>query len=97
MMADGRFIKLARPGASMTEAFGVNDGGEVVGAYATGTGAMARMHGFTWRAGHGFITVDNPDGEGTTTVNGVNDAGDLVGFYTDAKGNVDGMLALPRG
>ena len=66
------------------------------GAYATGPGAMARMHGFTWRAGHGFITVDNPDGEGTTTVNGVNDAGDLVGFYTDAKGNVDGMLALPR-
>ena len=94
---DGRFITLAVPGASMTQAFGVNDHDEVVGAYAVGTGSSATMHGFTWRPGHGFTTVDDPHGVGTTTINGVNDAGDLVGFYVDSAGNTDGMIALPRG
>jgi hypothetical protein len=39
--------------------------------------------------------LDDPHGQGTTTINGVNDAGDLVGFCTDSAGNTDGMLALP--
>ena len=94
---DGQFITLAVPGASMTQAFGVNDRDEVVGAYTVGTGSTATMHGFTWRPGHGFSTVDDPHGVGTTTINGVNDAGDLVGFYVDSAGNTDGMIALPRG
>jgi hypothetical protein len=93
---DGQFITLAVPGASMTQAFGVNDHDEVVGAYTVGTGSSATVHGFTWRPGHGFTTVDDPHGIGTTTINGVNDAGDLVGFYVDATGNTDGMIALPR-
>jgi hypothetical protein len=92
----GRFVTLAVPGASMTQAFGVNDRDEVVGTYTDGTGNSATTHGFTWRPGHGFSTVDDPHGVGTTTINGVNDRGDLVGFYTDAAGNTDGMLALPR-
>src|SRR5580698_710617 len=91
----GRFITLAVPGASMTQAFGVNDRDEVVGAYTTGSGSSAATHGFTWRPGYGFRTVDDPYGIGTTTINGVNDAGDLVGFYTDSAGTTDGMLALP--
>ena len=81
----------------MTQAFGVNDHDEVVGAYTVGSGSSAVMHGFTWRPGYGFRTVDDPHGHGTTTINGVNDHGDLVGFYTDSAGNTDGMLALPRG
>jgi hypothetical protein len=51
------------------------------------------MHGFTWKPGKGFTTVDDPHGIGTTTINGVNNAGDLVGFYVDAAGNTDGFLA----
>src|SRR5580693_8156181 len=91
----GRFIMLAVPGASMTQAFGVNDRDEVVGAYTVGSGSSAATHGFTWRPGYGFRTVDDPHGQGATTINGVNDAGALVGFYTDSAGNTDGMLALP--
>jgi hypothetical protein len=91
----GRFITLAVPGAAMTQAFGVNDGDEVVGAYTVGSGSNAATHGFTWRPGFGFRTVDDPHGQGATTINGVNDHGDLVGFYTDSAGNTDGMLALP--
>jgi len=97
LLHDGHFITLAVPGALMTQAFGVNDRDEVVGAYTVGSGSSAVMHGFTWRPGYGFRTVDDPHGHGTTTINGVNDHGDLVGFYTDSAGNTDGMLALPRG
>jgi CHRD domain len=87
--------RLAYPGASMTQPFGVNDHGEVVGAYTLGSGSSATSHGFTWTAGHGFTTVDDPSGIGSTVINGVNDHGDLVGFYTDKAGNTDGMLATP--
>jgi hypothetical protein len=89
----GRFITLAYPGATMTQAFGVNDSDEVVGAYTTGTGNAAVTHGFTWWDGK--YTSVNIRGAGSTAINGVNDEGDLVGFYTDAKGNTNGLLALP--
>ena len=89
----GTFINLSVPGASSTMALGVNDHDEVVGTYTVGTGSSAVMHGFTWKPGHGFTTVDDPHGIGTTTINGVNNAGDLVGFYVDAAGNTDGFLA----
>ena len=62
---NGRFITLAVPGASMTQAFGVNDRDEVVGAYTVGSGSNAATHGFTWRPGYGFRTVDDPHGQGT--------------------------------
>ncbi len=91
---NGRFIKIAFHGATMTQAFGINDNGEVVGAYTLGSGSSATTHGFTWHNGH-FTTVDDPHGVGTTFINGVNNAGDLVGFYTDSAGNTDGMLATP--
>ena len=94
-LGSGRFLTLAVPGAAMTQALGVNDSDEVVGVYTVGSGDSAQMHGFTWRPGHGFRTVDDPHGIGATVVNGVNDAGELVGFYTDAAGNTDGMIAFP--
>jgi hypothetical protein len=89
------FIDLAVPGASSTMALGVNDRDEVVGTYTVGSGDGAVMHGFTWTQAGGFVTVDDPHGIGTTTINGVNNAGDLVGFYVDAAGNTDGLLATP--
>jgi hypothetical protein len=92
-MRSGRFITLAYRGASMTQAFGVNDSDEVVGTYTTGSGNAAVTHGFTWKDGK-YASV-NISGASSTAINGVNDEGDLVGFYTDAKGNTDGLLALP--
>jgi len=87
------FIQLSVPGSSSTMALGVNDHDEVVGTYMVGTGSSAVMHGFTWKPGSGFTTVDDPHGIGTTTINGVNNKGDLVGFYVDSVGNTDGFLA----
>lgn len=91
----GKFLTLDYPGASATQAFGVNNHDEIVGAYTDGTGSAAAMHGFTWTPGGGFATVDDPNGVGTTTINGVNNEGDLVGFYVDSAGNTDGFLAEP--
>ena len=95
--AGGRTWTLAYPGASATQALGVNDFREVVGVYTIGTGDNAATHGFTWTPGRGFKTVDDPQGVGATTVNGVNDSGDIVGFYTDGAGNTDGFAAVPAG
>ena len=89
----GSFIKLAVPGATMTQAFGVNDSDWVVGAYTVSGGAT---HGFIWKPGHGFtLNIDDPNGVGTTLLNGINDENDIVGFYTDPAGNTDGLLAYP--
>ena len=96
LLRGGQFMPLSVSGAAMTQAFGVNDRDEVVGVYTVGTGNNAQMHGFTWTPGHGFTTVDDPNGIGATTINGVSDRGQLVGFYTDGAGNTDGMLATPR-
>ena len=96
MSRDGAVTTLDYPGATTTQAFGVNDSDEVVGLYQDGTGQTATTHGFTWTPRHGFQTVDDPHGVGTTTINGVNDEGQLVGFYVDPAGNTDGMLATPE-
>ena len=88
-----KVVTLAVPGASMTQAFGLNDSDEVVGTYTTGTGNNAVTHGFTWENGK-FMTVNFPQAS-STTINGVNNEGDIVGFYTDAKGNTDGFVGLP--
>lgn len=94
--ADDKVTLLGVPGASMTQPLGINDSDEVVGVYTDGSGSNATMHGFTWTALHGFKTVDDPNGIGTTTINGINDEGQLVGFYVDSGGNTDGMLATPH-
>jgi hypothetical protein len=93
----GRMVTLSYPGATSTQAFGVNDGDEVAGSYTLGSGSSATTHGFVWAPGLGYQSVDDPNGIGATTLNGVNDRGQLVGFYTDSAGNTDGMLASPLG
>jgi hypothetical protein len=50
----GHVYKLTVKGATATTPFGVNDSGEVVGAYMTGSGSSAQSFGFTWTRGRGF-------------------------------------------
>ncbi len=90
---NGTFIKIQVPGATMAQAFGVNNHDTVVGAYTLADGST---HGFVFRIGGSLVTnVDDPNGIGTTLLNGINNEGDIVGFYTDAAGNTDGLLAYP--
>jgi hypothetical protein len=87
----GHLYILNPKGVTMTQAFGVNNHDEVVGATTSGPST----YGFTWTALHGFTTVNDPRGVGSTVINGINAAGELVGFYTSANGHVNGMLAIP--
>jgi hypothetical protein len=96
LLRHGHLTELAVPGAAATMALGVNNFDEVVGTYTVGSGSSAQMHGFTWTRQHGFTSIDDPHGMGTTTINGVNDFGQLVGFYVDAVGNTDGFLVTPQ-
>ncbi len=93
--SDGKVVHLNVPGASATQAFGVNDGDEVAGTYTVGTGTTAMTYGFVWAPGFGYQTISDPNGVGATLLNGINDRGQVVGFYTDAAGNTDGLLADP--
>ena len=68
-------------GTNGTEARGINDAGQVVGAYQDAAG---KLHGFLYRAG-GFTTIDVP-GASSTTVTGVGDRGQIVGWYVNAAG-----------
>jgi hypothetical protein len=97
LRAGSRVFKLAVPGASMTQALGVDDFHAVVGVYTVGSGDAAVTHGFIWTPLRGFQTVDDPQGIGTTTINGVNDQGDIVGFYADGAGNTHGFAAVQQG
>jgi hypothetical protein len=103
LIANGSFNPIMYPGASSTQALGVNNSDEVVGVYTMGTGDNAQMFGFslTNRRSSGatnttpvFQTISDPNGQGTTTVNGISSCGNIVGFYVDAAGNTDGMLGI---
>ena len=76
----GQYTLLDFPGATLTEAVGINDDGQVVGDYRDSEG---RFHGFFWDAGL-FLTIDVPFPEATLTApNGINNVGQIVGFYFD--------------
>lgn len=86
------YTKLKYPKATITMPFGINNHGDVAGAYVDGSGAT---HGFLLvSATHVWTSYDDPNGVGTTTINGLNDRRDMVGFYVDSSGNTDGMLML---
>jgi uncharacterized membrane protein len=80
------------PDSTSTQALGLNNKGSVVGVYVDNSG---NSHGFVYSITQGtFVTVDDPNGIGTTVVNGINDNGVLVGFYGTSPINT-GFVATP--
>jgi probable HAF family extracellular repeat protein len=77
------------PGATETMAMGINDAGDIVGAYQD---ASEIPHGFLYVRGN-FTTIDFPGASGTWAY-GINIAGDIMGAYQDATG-YHGFLATP--
>ncbi|MGB7076596.1 MAG: hypothetical protein WBD53_05355 [Xanthobacteraceae bacterium] len=79
-------------GAVSTEAFAINNSGEVVGIYTDANGAN---HGFVYENGN-YTTLDAPSA-GTGTREGtipfaVNNAGQIVGAEVEANGSISGFL-----
>ena len=88
----GSITSFEAPGATSTQALGVNDLGQIVGDFVDNMGVM---HGFLDNGGV-FSTLD-PNGSTATTINGINDQGTVVGFYVDANGNTIGTVGTPVG
>ena len=75
------FTTIDVPGATSTEAFDVNQRGQIVGHYLDTSGAD---HGFMLYRGI-FTTIDVPSAIGTV-VDGINAEGQIVGGYFDTNG-----------
>jgi probable HAF family extracellular repeat protein len=73
---DGTFTTIDFPGAARTEALGINERGQVVGAYSSDA-----THGFLYSKGT-FFAIDVP-GSRATIVFDINSKGDFVGVYDD--------------
>jgi hypothetical protein len=85
------FITIDVPGATSTEASGINEPSQIVGDYLDAGGAE---HGFALVRGPTFITIDVP-GATSTEASGINARGQIVGNYTDAAGTLHGFAAVP--
>ena len=86
---NGQYIPLASNtilGTDLSEAFKINDRGDVVGAYVDDAGFS---HGFLLSKSGSLTTIDFP-GANDTYARGINDSGTVVGQWDllDASGNV---------
>jgi probable HAF family extracellular repeat protein len=77
----GQLDVLDHPSGNPTEAFGVNDLGEVIGVYYVGD----ETHAFRWRRGV-YRAADLPGG--STTPFSINDRGEIVGEIVDVAGTL---------
>src|SRR5215472_15421043 len=76
-----QFTSIDFPGAVLTNAQGINPGGEIVGIYRDTAG---KQHGFLLSGGN-FSSIDYP-GAIATDARGISPGGDIVGAFTDAPG-----------
>lgn len=73
---------LAPAGAITTDAWDVNNVGQVVGSYASA--AFSNRRGYVWSGGT-FTTLTGPAGALTASALGVSDGGTVVGTYIDTQ------------
>ena len=84
------FANIDIPESLGTLAVGINNGGEIVGAYIDQNG---NMKGFLLRGGH-YTDVIVP-GAVETVPYGINDRGQITGTYVDSSGGSHGFVATP--
>jgi N-acetylglucosamine-6-sulfatase len=89
MLPSYAFTPLDVPGSAVTEAWAINDSGNIVGSYTAG----GTTHGFLLEGG-GYTTIDVP-GATSTVATGINDPGQIVGSYT--LGGVTHAFLFSRG
>ena len=85
------FTQIDVPGAILTIANSINEGGDIVGPYFDGDG---NGHGFLLNNG-AFTSIDVP-GAIFTIATAINIQGQIVGLYFDTAGNTHGF-ALTAG
>jgi probable HAF family extracellular repeat protein len=83
----GRFTRLDFPGSRSSQAFGINDRGQVVGEYKDSAG---KFHGYVWERGR-FTTIDVP-GATATSAFGINNRGQILFSYGDDRSPLRGAV-----
>lgn len=89
------FTTVDFPGATLTNVFGINASGEIVGLYRD---AMRETHGFV-RRGETFSSIEFP-GASFTSARGISPSGDVVGAYRlpgEPEGNAHGYVLSRQG
>jgi probable HAF family extracellular repeat protein len=79
------FITIDAPGASNTDAYGINDASQIVGSYDTGDGPQGfLLSGGSYTTLNDPSIIDPPIGSGHYTVaTGINASGQIVGYYNN--------------
>jgi hypothetical protein len=78
--------------SNATNAFGINDRGNIVGQF---TNAGGQTPGFLLRnsRSHAYTTINAPSGPNAVNAQGINNLGLIVGFYMGTDGQAHGFLA----
>ena len=81
VLSKGVLTTLDFPSASQTQAFGINESGNVVGSWdlLDADGNLLEEHGFKWK--NGVFTEVNFPGSVDSGINGINARGDFVGGW----------------
>src|SRR5262249_44861488 len=90
LLSGGTLTTFDAPRASVTVPTGINNAGQIVGAYADISG---QGHGFVL-SGANLVTLDVP-GSNLTEAFGINDRGEVVGDYKVGYDEYFGFLATP--
>jgi uncharacterized membrane protein len=90
LLFHGKLTQFNFPGASGTDAFAINNRGQIVGTYRAADPNDRIVHGFTVHSG-GFRNIDIPGALATEAL-GINDAGDVSGWTELSDDTFHGFL-----
>ena len=89
-LAPVSYTNIDLPNIPTTEASGINNNGQIVGAYIDAQGIQ---HGYLTQDSSSFTTIDFP-GAAATNCLGINSRGDITGFYNDSNGSTHGFTLI---
>ncbi len=84
----GKFVTISPPGATSTQAQGINDKGQFVGTYLDSSGME---HGFLLSGGQ-YTTLDVPNGYTNSDAWAINNKGLITIFAVNSGGSYDSFL-----
>jgi probable HAF family extracellular repeat protein len=93
--SDGTYFTLDDPSATLgTQAFGINNSGQIVGAYVNASGTHGFLYDPTSNMFPPYFTLNDPLATGPegTTASGINASGQIVGYYQDGGLRHHGFL-----
>ncbi len=89
LLSGGQYTTISVPGASFTQASGINNSGTVLGRYLNAN--FSAEIGFLWQNGTFLNTNIQFPGTNTTIPVGIDDAGNVYGAFYDSTGVTHGF------